>query len=836
MDPSADPSQLNPQSNSDNLAMSSRTTSRSQETQSTPEKTDAVAIPAQQANQGYLAMAKVAIPRSRAGASLRHMEELSQKANDYESLLKDLRSTVNEAVGDRIAATLNKYAIDGEQNTTDHPSSSSRTPLDDVDLEPSSPSSIGSLEAIDRVEEDLNRGENVRATGFIGKNSEISWMQRVQRESVQRARGEPGMYEGEPQTRQYEDFAINSVSYHLDDLDINVSGPIDKYKMPSREQADRLFEDYLTTVHPFYPIISRPLFSSQFKYFFENSARPGDRWLAILNMIFAIAAKHSHLVQASWKSNDTQDHLIYFTRARYLSMTDDDLFSHPDLQQVQVEGLMAFYLLSTDQINRAWRISSLAVRSAIALGINMKSSSESTANTSKESRYRVWWSLYSFEHLLGVMTGRATCILDGVCTTPMPLPFEEERFNEPDVQEIMSNSSLREEKIQNAVASSLIRLMPQNPVGGQNVDRREKTDRFAWIRSIPFNSGLLFLLYMDLTVITQEIVNKVYTSDAVRVPWSHIENRIGDLKSRIDLWFNQLPEAFKFTQKESSSPEQVRAKLGLAFQYYSARITLGRPCLCRRDATSNKSTSFSHKMALVSLEAAARMLDLIPDAPDPFQLYQLAPWWSILHFLMQATTVLLLELSFANVHAPDEEKNTFLSAKKAIRWLYAMSEHSTASLRAWQLCDSCMRRIAVGMNYDVSDLPPLPSDAILEQQKQYQARDPLQTQPAVTSGPSRNTPQHSEAFDWSTGMESLATPSTEAARRRELLSDLELEQNAALTAAESVTYPLSFSPFMMNPGVSGSSISDSHFPYDPLSGEFMGSFFPPDADQHEWDN
>jgi hypothetical protein len=239
-------------------------------------------------------------------------------------------------------------------------------------------------------------------------------------------------------------------------------------------------------------------------------------------------------------------------------------------------------------------------------------------------------------------------------------------------------------------------------------------------------------------------------------------------------------------------------------------------------------------MALVSLEAAARMLDLIPDAPDPFQLYQLAPWWSILHFLMQATTVLLLELSFANVHAPDEEKNTFLSAKKAIRWLYAMSEYSTASLRAWQLCDSCMRRIAVGMNYDVSDLPPLPSDAVLEQQKKYQVQDQLQSQPPTTTGATRSPQQQSEPFDWSTGMETQPAPSTEAARCQELLGDLELEQNTALTAAESATYPMDFSPLMMNPGMSGSSISDSYFPYDPISGEFMGSFFPPGADQHEW--
>lgn len=75
-----DSSQSNQQSNTDNnhLAMSSRTTSRSQETQSTPEKTDGISIPVQQKNQGYPANAKVAIPRSRAGASLRYSRRVAK--------------------------------------------------------------------------------------------------------------------------------------------------------------------------------------------------------------------------------------------------------------------------------------------------------------------------------------------------------------------------------------------------------------------------------------------------------------------------------------------------------------------------------------------------------------------------------------------------------------------------------------------------------------------------------------------------------------------------------------------------------------------------------------
>lgn len=215
----------------------------------------------------------------------------------------------------------------------------------------SSESSIGSLEAIDRVDEDLNRSENTRATGYMGKNSEITWMQRLRREAEKRFHNESGTYDPRFETAEDADFALTSVNYHLDDMDISVPWPVQTYWVPPRNLADQLFEDYLNMVHPFFPIISRPLFRAQYKNFFGNSPRPGDKWLAILNLIFAISAKHAHLTQAPWRGSD-HDHIEYLTRARMLSMNGDALFGHPDLQQVQVEGLVAFYLLASDQINR----------------------------------------------------------------------------------------------------------------------------------------------------------------------------------------------------------------------------------------------------------------------------------------------------------------------------------------------------------------------------------------------------------------------------------------------------------------------------------------------------
>lgn len=249
---------------------------------------------------------------------------------------------------------LDQYALVKSTDSSSDDPQSAVTPQEgemEQDEPPSSPSSIGSLDGIDQVDEDLNRTEASRATGYMGKNSEVTWMQRLRREAEQRVRMQSGALSGAFEKEPEGEYALHAVNYHLDDLDIAIPGPVEVYWMPPRHVADRLFEDYMTTVHPFFPIISGTLFRTQYRTFFKSAARPGDKWLAILNMIFAVASKHARLTHTPL-GGDEHDHLVYFTRARILSMNGDTLFSHPDLQQVQVEGLIAFYLLASNQINR----------------------------------------------------------------------------------------------------------------------------------------------------------------------------------------------------------------------------------------------------------------------------------------------------------------------------------------------------------------------------------------------------------------------------------------------------------------------------------------------------
>jgi hypothetical protein len=47
----------------------------------------------------------------------------------------------------------------------------------------SSPSSVGSLDALDVLDEDVNRSKDSRATGYLGKSSEVSWMRTLDAEA-----------------------------------------------------------------------------------------------------------------------------------------------------------------------------------------------------------------------------------------------------------------------------------------------------------------------------------------------------------------------------------------------------------------------------------------------------------------------------------------------------------------------------------------------------------------------------------------------------------------------------------------------------------------------------
>lgn len=143
-------------------------------------------------------------------------------------------------------------------------------------------------------------------------------------------------------------------TYHLDDIDISFSGKqIDAYALPPRDLANSLVNVYFETVHPLFPIIYKGLFENQFEVLYQTQdpAKVAGKWLAIMNLVFAIGARHLSMIGEN--KADIWQHVTFFLRARLLGALDGGLvFEIATLQNVQAMGLTGMYLLASKQTNR----------------------------------------------------------------------------------------------------------------------------------------------------------------------------------------------------------------------------------------------------------------------------------------------------------------------------------------------------------------------------------------------------------------------------------------------------------------------------------------------------
>ncbi|KIW78255.1 hypothetical protein Z517_08089 [Fonsecaea pedrosoi CBS 271.37] len=671
---------------------------------------------------------------------------LTEKVADYEKLLRELISRVDEDDARLIRASLEKESnYDAEETLTEGTADVALT--GDVDAEDDesgaeseASAGAGSTGALDRTDEDFTR-EQARMTGFMGKNSEVTWLQRLReqnkygdveqdRQGNERQQALAAMSSASltskrpvgdtqiPLSEADEGFTIKDSSYHMDDTSIFMYEAVDAYEMPTPDIADHLFTAYMQRVHSSFPVVGRLNLTTQFRRFISGTVqRPPEKWLAILNLIFAIGAKYSHLIKAEWKG-DERDHLIYFTRARLLSMNSETIFHHPDLQQIQVLGLMSFYLLCNSQINRAWMLNGIAIRGAGALGLNMRNDSNGLKDSLKEIRYRLWWALYALEHRLCNMTGRVNCVMDDHCTTPLPIPLEEEQFETEEGQRLLSKEIQQGDRAPSSNSQtpsfgstpSTDRSRSQTKIDSRSpsMPGALRAGDLEWAKDVQPNSSLYFLHLVQLTRLTQNIFHSLYNPAAIKGTWSEVQAKVKDLDERLEHWYRKLPQAFAFrrNQRERGSYE---FRLNLGFFYYSTKMTIHRPCLCRLDrkipGQSSKSLEFNRNSAASCVEAAMDMLQLIPDKPNAVGLIRVGPWWNIVHWLVQATTVLMLEISFRANHMPEEAEAILESCKKGIRWLHALAEDNVSARRAWTICFSLFGEAVKKIGRDVDDLP-----------------------------------------------------------------------------------------------------------------------------------
>jgi hypothetical protein len=595
---------------------------------------------------------------------LQQINDLTIQVNAYETLLRELYPKLDFPSTQRVDQTI-------ESNLIRKPGPS-RTFRERRAL-------VYPLTTIVHTEEDLNHEGNIQTMGFMGENLEMAWLYRLKRDLDQDC---PTPASGNPDRP-----SIPHLNYSRDNGEICIFKNVDTSHRPPVELADMLVDKYFQVVHPSFPVIGKEVFLRQYRFLYSNvNVRPGKRWLAVLNLIFAVASKYSLLAENHPLVKAEED-LVFFARAWRLSIGNMAPLDHPNLQQVQVEGLASFYLLTLGQVDRSWRVIGIAIRSAVAMGINLRSDTDSVTHLSKETRYRVWWALYMLDSALCVMTGRPPSSNEVFCTTPLPIPYREEDFWNDEIAQLITDQHLR-----NHLISS---LLPSR--GSSSRDANTPFDRafFAIHTSkiVTPNTSLYFLYSVDLAILKCEAIEILYAPSAARRSWEKMEMAIDYFNDQADNWLAHLPEYFNITELDTTLPF-IRERACLAFQFYTTKLVISQPCLHRltNPPTSGSLGSTCDKMAAVCVQVASQMLHLLPDEADASWLYSNSPWWCVSHCVVQFTTVLLIELCKRTQSGAPEAVMLANRVQKALRWLREMSMKDEFSRRAWLVCRDIISR------------------------------------------------------------------------------------------------------------------------------------------------
>ncbi|KAF2267192.1 hypothetical protein CC78DRAFT_577390 [Lojkania enalia] len=210
-----------------------------------------------------------------------------------------------------------------------------------------------------------------------------------------------------------------------------------------------------------------------------------------------------------------------------------------------------------------------------------------------------------------------------------------------------------------------------------------------------------------LDLIIAEVLRGLYSPSKARESWGWIQKSIISFIDRLGEWEASLPVTLKFVRSIEEN-KISRDRFLLAFYCQSARLLVLRPCLCpleeRIKSQSQTSEDLNEQISEAWVQAALALTVLLPNHPDPVFLYRNGPWWSIVHIIMQAMAVLLLEISYRVIHMTRDGKNLTGSAKKLMQRLRSMRADDLVAGRAYMVVYNILKSDSPQIQVDIADI------------------------------------------------------------------------------------------------------------------------------------
>lgn len=338
--------------------------------------------------------------------------------------------------------------------------------------------------------------------------------------------------------------------------------------------------------------------------------------------------------------------------------------------------------------NRTWSLVAQTIRHATALGLHLKVLPNVLSEAEIRRRSRIWWSLFRMEVLLSEITGRPKCLSEADMTVPFKSLFSDEGEGMNEIPVLIDGSS------STTRSSELWRNCL-----GDNARVGEKLSGGAvpWSQLVPMGSNMSethFAASLELSSISNRIGSTLYLSPG-DLTWADVQNTVRDLEDDLARWQANLQEDLKM---ENIGEDDIdpRSNLDVEMTFCSVRMILYRPFMCEIhiDDESAESMKFNQLCARAGVTAAIRMTDILPDDPVAAQVLQIFPWWTLLHYVSQATAMMCLELCLNVQHMQDQTCEVMGALRKALNYLWVLAPESKSAYRAWGIYRPLVEKVA----------------------------------------------------------------------------------------------------------------------------------------------
>ncbi|KAF1819850.1 uncharacterized protein K489DRAFT_290177, partial [Dissoconium aciculare CBS 342.82] len=202
--------------------------------------------------------------------------------------------------------------------------------------------------------------------------------------------------------------------------------PHQNHPLPPKHIADRCLANYHGSVHLNSPLLHWPTFMKEYEEVYRVGGFQDSRhiWVALFYSVMACGIVMDPRPSTA---KDEADGAHYIDLCLMNVNTWSDELT---LDTVRTTLIMSIFFVESNLLSPAWVWMGAAVRIAQDIGLHTDrrayTSREAENSFEAEMRRRVWWSVYNWDRIISLDTGRPLLINDDDCEISEPTPVDED--------------------------------------------------------------------------------------------------------------------------------------------------------------------------------------------------------------------------------------------------------------------------------------------------------------------------------------------------------------------------------------------------------------------------